>query len=626
DQTVLANEQVINGCCERCGSQVTKKELEQWYFLTTKMAEELLEGLEEVEWPEHVKTLQRNWIGRSDGAMVSFAIGDDEKIEVFTTRPDTLFGVTAIVLAPEHPLAKELCAQNGKKGEFEAYYQAVSAKTNVDRSQAKETEKTALFTGASVAHPFTDEKLPVWIADYVLMEYGTGAVMAVPAHDERDYMFAKAHDLPIKQVIATETPLPYSGTGNLVSSSPYDGQPSAEAAERIVADLESTEKGKFTTTYRLRDWLVSRQRYWGAPIPIVYDPDGKPHPVKDEHLPLLLPEDTDILPGGKSPLERSIAYKKRAEELYGVGWHFDTDTLDTFVDSSWYFLRYLSPIDKNQAFDKDLVKKWLPVDLYIGGIEHATLHLLYARFMYRFLVQNGYVKTSQSEPFKKLFNIGMINMHGAKMSKSKGNVVSPDPLIEHYGTDALRGYELFIGPLDVEAEWSPNGINGVHRFLIKLCNITVNDEDILFSRNLFNTYLYKIEQSIATFRLNTVISTAMEFINEAVKAGVDKETMQKFIITLSPVFPYLCEEIWSNLGGTNSVFNTKWPKRFIFQGAENLDRWKLLKNQKFVTTFTVPAGAIPSNTAIENKANSLGIKFNNYFINHENKVINLIVS
>ncbi len=748
DQTVLANEQVVNGCCERCGSKVTKKELEQWYFQTTKLADELLEGLDDVEWPEHVKTLQRNWIGKSNGAEVEFKTQTSNlKITVFTTRPDTLFGVTAIVLAPEHPLAKELCAKNGKAAEFEAYYETVAAKTNVDRAQGKETAKTAVFTGGYAVHPLTQEKLPIWIADYVLMEYGTGAVMSVPAHDERDFMFAKAHDLPVKVVIEPVTGAPleneefrrsivaivenpksgkvlsinwgselggnlfigggteegedpaetakreiteetgyknirfiaqtetihhhyiahskgvnryiqatglyfqlendeqdktalddmekgkftvewldknvaeqkvadelhrtvfnrlmkgeiFSGSGILVNSGPYSEESSEEATDRIVAELEANDVGKFTTTYRLRDWLVSRQRYWGAPIPIVYDPEGKPHPVKDEHLPLQLPEDVDFLPGGESPLAKSAEYKKLAEKLYGKGWHFDTDTLDTFVDSSWYFMRYLTPNDEKQPFDKDLVKKWLPVDLYIGGIEHATLHLLYARFMYRFLVQHKYISPGEPEPFKKLFNIGMINMHGAKMSKSKGNVVSPDPLIQHYGTDALRGYELFIGPLDIEAEWSPNGINGVHRFIIKASNLAekIGETTTPEMTAAFEQYLDQINNMIANFRLNTVVSEYMKYANTVEKTGISQELVEKFVITLSPVFPYLAEELYSNLGHDQSVFIANWP---VSSGKLATKQIPVLLNQRFIANIDDPGSQAAAEAVVGDNA------------------------
>lgn len=728
DQTVLANEQVKDGCCERCGTRVTKKELSQWYIKTTALAQELLDVLDKLDWPENVKILQRNWIGRSEGASIIFETWENPelKVEVFTTRPDTIYGVTGVVLAPEHPLAKDFVTKDNQAG-YEKYLSEVAAKTNIDRSQTKETEKTAFFTGSYLKHPLTGKKVEVWLADYVLLDYGTGAVMSVPAHDERDFMFAKAHNLPIitviepvtgevreneekrhsivaivedpktekilsinwgpklggnlfvgggiegdedpvaaarreileetgyknvKLVSQTETvhhhyiahsknvnrnieaiglhftleddarqeqtlneneadkfevewltkpeaqnrvkdelhaycfnrlinDQPYVSHGILVNSEEFSGLTSQEGGRKIVEKLSKIGAGKSAITYRLRDWLVSRQRYWGAPIPIVYDPEGKPHAVKDEHLPVLLPEDVDFLPGGESPIARSLEYVERAEKLYGMGWHFDTDTLDTFVDSSWYFLRYLTPNDENQAFDKDLVKKWLPVDLYIGGIEHATGHMLYSRFVYHFLTKFGYLESGDGEPFKRHFNIGMITLHGAKMSKSKGNSISPDPLIEHYGTDALRGYELFIGPMEIEAEWNVRGINGVHKFLIKVNelqdNLAAQADPAVQAR--FNEYLEAITPMIEGLRLNTYLAEAMKFVNDIAGKDIDKDVLSKFVITLSPIFPFLGEEIWHNLANTSSVFKSHWPeklagvketktKQVILQGAK----------------------------------------------------------
>lgn len=711
DKTVLANEQVVNGCCERCGTKVTKKELDQWYFKTTEFADSLLAGLDTVDWQDHVKTLQRNWIGKSTGASVIFN-SSAGPIEVFTTRVDTLFGVNALVLAPEHPLVGVL-TQPDQKNQVSNYLAEVATKTNIDREQEIITEKTGVFTGSYAIHPLSQEKLPVWLADYVLTSYGTGAVMSVPAHDERDWQFAQTHNLPVKPVISPrlvqstgsakyrpgesqisndgiivflkhptnnkylglkwktadwvtlltgvvdegytseETVLKeikeetgyqhfkivktlghvdgqfyhvpkktnklvhsdiflvqledeeqenisadeaakhelvwfttdelaqtltadthqyclklllgkwplYTGEGSLVNSDQFSGLQTEDARKQITETLKKDNRGQTSTTYRLRDWLVSRQRYWGAPIPVVYDPEGKPHPVKDEHLPLTLPTDVDFLPGGESPIAKSKEYQELAEKLYGPGWRFDTDTLDTFVDSSWYYLRYLSPTNDQQAFDPALVKNWFPVDLYIGGIEHATLHLLYARFITQFLAKFNYIDATITEPFQRLFNIGMVNLHGAKMSKSKGNVVTADEIVEHYGTDALRGYELFLGPMDIETEWNQHGINGIYRLLIKLWQIadqlTDRDESDLDSK--FNQYLGTIEPMIKDFRLNTYLSEAMKFINQVDQGQWSTSIWQQFLITLSPVFPFITEELWHQSGQTSSIFHSRWP-------------------------------------------------------------------
>ncbi len=580
DQTVLANEQVVNGCCERCGAAVTKKELAQWFLKTTEFSQELLDGLNEVDWPDRVKLLQRDWIGRSEGASVKFTTEKGE-VEVFTTRPDTLFGVTALVLSPEHPLVVELTTSD-QKAEVEKYVKEVQSKTDIIRQQNWDKEKSAVFTGSYAKHPLTNEDIPVWIADYVLMSYGTGAVMSVPAHDERDYLFAKAYDLPITQVITGSEELPFVDDGKLINSGEYNDLDSKTGAEKITEKLKSIGKGEKKTTFRLRDWLVSRQRYWGAPIPIVYDPDGKPHAVKEEHLPLLLPEDVDFLPGGESPVARSAEYKERAEKLYGKGWYFDTDTLDTFVDSSWYFLRYLSPTDDTQAFNKELVSKWLPVDLYIGGIEHATGHLMYSRFITKFLAKFGYISKDINEPFKQLFNIGAITMHGAKMSKSKGNVVSPDLLIEHYGTDALRGFELFVGPMEVEAEWNNHGMNGIHRFLIKLNNIFLDSignygKDDL--GNEFSSYFGKVEEMAKNFRTNTIIAEYMKFLTILEAKKPSQKVLEDFLITLSPVYPFIAEELWEKMGHAESIFKASWPEVKEFKQIPEL---KVMVDQKFV--------------------------------------------
>lgn len=580
DKTVLANEQVVSGNCERCGMKVTKKQLSQWYLKITDFAEELLDGLETLDWPENVKTLQRNWIGRSEGANVIFHT-DTVSLRVFTTRVDTLFGVTAVMLAPEHPDLPALTTPEYKNSVL-SYVEKAKEQTELDRQKNDDVTKTGVFTGSYALHPLTHQQLPIWVADYVLPTVGTGAVMSVPAHDQRDFEFAKGHSLPIVRVIDSTEDLPYLDEGKLVASGIYDGLDNVEAAKKIADDLESRGFGGPTINYRLRDWLVSRQRYWGAPIPIVYDPEGAPHPVKDEHLPLLLPTDVDFTPGGESPIKRSKEYLARAEQLYGKGWHFETDTLDTFVDSSWYYLRFLSPNDNTQAFDLALVAKWLPVDLYIGGIEHAILHLLYSRFVYRFLVKYKYLTNDNPEPFQQLFNIGMVGLSGAKMSKSKGNVVSPDPLVEHYGTDALRGYELFLGPMENSLDWNPRGINGVHRFLIKIFQLSqkIDETASPAQEALFDGYLGRIDAMMKDFRLNTVISEAMILANALSGASVNREVFSRFLTTLSPAFPFMTEELWSNLGHSESIFESKWPKYFGATLATK--KIKILLDQRFI--------------------------------------------
>ncbi|MEK7170792.1 MAG: class I tRNA ligase family protein, partial [Patescibacteria group bacterium] len=394
------------------------------------------------------------------------------------------------------------------------------------------------------------------------------------------FMTADAHQWAWGQL--QHDPTMYDGRGYLINSGGYDGLDNTEAAEKIAADLAKRGFGGPTVNYRLRDWLVSRQRYWGAPIPIVYDPEGVPHPVRDEHLPLELPTDADFQPGGESPIARSKAYKELAEELYGKGWHFETDTLDTFVDSSWYYLRFLSPDDDTRAFDPALVAKWLPVDLYIGGIEHAILHLLYSRFVYRFLIKYKYLVNDNSEPFQQLFNIGMVGLNGAKMSKSKGNVVSPDPLVEHYGTDALRGYELFLGPMENSLDWNPRGINGVHRFLIKIFQMSqkIDNNPNSAQEALFDGYLARIDMMMKDFRLNTIISEAMILANALAGQAVNKEVFSRFIITLSPAFPFLAEDLWFNLGHKGSIFESRWPK--FFGATQATKKIKILLDQRFI--------------------------------------------
>ncbi len=473
DATVLANEQVVDGRCERCGHEVEARQLEQWFFRITAYADRLLDDLDTIEWPEHVKTMQRNWIGRSTGAEVTFRCEELElDYAVFTTRPDTLFGATFFVLAPEHPDLARLAEGTGQEDAVREYVNGALTGSNETRGDA-DKPKTGVFLGRHVVNPVNDEAIPMYVADYVLMEYGTGAIMAVPGHDGRDYAFAKAYDLPIRRVVegrgeeGDADGLPYAGDGALVNSHPdFDGAHNREALEQIVAWLDDRGKGSASTNYRLRDWLLSRQRYWGCPIPIVHCPTCGTVPVPLDQLPVVLPDVEDYAPKGRSPLAA-------AEDWVNVGCprcdgpaKRETDTMDTFVDSSWYFLRYTDPHNDQAPWDPALLARWAPVDQYIGGVEHAILHLLYARFFVKALADLGHLDVQ--EPFAKLFTQGMITKDGAKMSKSRGNVVSPQEIVARYGADTARAYILFIGPPDKDADWSDTGINGVADFLSKL--------------------------------------------------------------------------------------------------------------------------------------------------------------
>ncbi len=473
DATVLANEQVIDGRCERCGHEVEARQLEQWFFRITQYADRLLDDLDTIEWPEHVKTMQRNWIGRSAGAEVTFRceeLGLD--YAVFTTRPDTLFGATFFVVAPEHPDIERLVAGTGREDAVRSYVNHALAESNELRGAA-DKPKTGVFLGRSVTNPVNGEPIPMWVADYVLMEYGTGAIMAVPGHDERDYAFAKAYDLPIRRVVegadagGDDAGLPYAGDGAIVGSHPdFDGTHNRAALEEIVGWLDREGKGHASTNYRLRDWLLSRQRYWGCPIPIVHCAACGTVPVPLDQLPVELPEVADYAPKGRSPLAAAEDWVATTCPGCAGPARRETDTMDTFVDSSWYFLRYTDPHNDAAPWDPEVLARWAPVDQYIGGVEHAILHLLYARFFTKALADLGHLDVQ--EPFAKLFTQGMITKDGAKMSKSRGNVVSPQEIVERYGADTARAYILFIGPPDKDADWSDTGINGVADFLSKL--------------------------------------------------------------------------------------------------------------------------------------------------------------
>ncbi|MBI4407337.1 MAG: leucine--tRNA ligase, partial [Candidatus Kerfeldbacteria bacterium] len=564
-----------------------------WFFKITDYADQLLNDLETIDWPEPIKLMQKNWIGKSEGAEIEFKVVSNQEsvIRVYTTRPDTLYGVTYLVLSPEHTLVKSIVIPEQKKA-VEDYVIATSKKNDLERmSEGK--EKTGVFTGANAIHPLTGKEVPIWIADYVLGTYGTVAVMAVPAHDERDFEFATKYkdDLEIKRVIFSsqryrmldqktsqsyviskvsdidsndneDDELPYLGAGILVDSEEFNDQHSEDAMWKIAEKAGGVKK----VNYKMRDWLISRQRYWGAPIPIVYDPAGQAHPVKAEHLPLLLPTDVDYLPKGTSPIGTSKSYQALAEELYGKGWHFEVDTMDTLVCSSWYYLRYCDPKNATQFADPEKLAKWLPVDLYVGGAEHAVLHLLYARFFHKALQDFGFIpQVVGREPFAALRNQGMIlGEDNQKMSKSRGNVINPDDVVKQYGSDTLRLYEMFIGPFADVKPWSTSSIKGVHRFLEKVERLQPKvggaELDAETERLLHQT-LKLVSEHIVGFQFNTAISQMMILTNRLHELETVPTTVfQQLLLVLSPFAPHLTAELWSLGGYSGNVWEQTWPK------------------------------------------------------------------
>jgi len=574
-KTGIANEDVVNGRCERCGTEVTKKELHQWMLRITTYADRLLAGLEELDWPEKVKTMQSNWIGRSEGAEVTFtaiaANGSHHLLKIFTTRPDTLFGATYMVMAPEHPLVTELTLPAHAAG-VQAYVEKVKSERDIDR--AAKTEKTGVFTGAYAINPVNDEKIPIWIADYVLLSYGTGAIMAVPAHDERDYEFAKKFGLEIREVISSERGVAqeaYVGDGTMINSGQFTGTPSEEGKKAIVRWLAGRGLGRSTVNYKLRDWVFSRQRYWGEPIPIVHCEKCGAVAVDEKDLPIRLPDVERYQPTGtgESPLAAIQDWVNVPCPKCGGPGKRETDTMPQWAGSSWYFLRYASPRAKD-ALITEQGKEWLPVDLYVGGVEHAILHLLYARFFTMFLHDIDVVDFE--EPFLRLFNQGMITYVGKsgkaeKMSKSKGNVVNPDELVRDFGCDSLRMYELFVGPPELDALWNDNGIQGVHRFLkkawhwVSMYNGQWNaspSREMLTQRHLL---VKNVTERLDTFRMNTIVSSFMEFIGEvtSMKQAPDKETVETFLILIAPFAPHFAEELWQRTGRPPSIFFQRWP-------------------------------------------------------------------
>jgi leucyl-tRNA synthetase len=595
DQTVLANEQVdAEGRCERCGSIVEVRQLEQWFLRITDYAERLLGDLEQIDWPEHVKTMQRNWIGRSEGAEVTFRneeLGID--YPVFTTRPDTLFGATFFVMAPEHPDVMRLVEGTEHEQAVREYVNHALTETNEERGNA-ERPKTGVPLGRTVTNPVNGEQLPMFVADYVLMEYGTGAIMAVPAHDERDYAFAQVFGLPIRRVIAPpregggnavaggDDELPYTGHGVLVNSHPdFDGMPNREAITAIVEWLDREGKGHASVNYRLRDWLVSRQRYWGCPIPIVYCDSCGIVPVRDEQLPVELPDIDDYTPKGRSPLAAAEDWVNTTCPVCGRPARRETDTMDTFVDSSWYFLRYCDAHNEQAAWDPAALREWMPVDQYIGGVEHAILHLMYARFFTKALADLGHVDFQ--EPFQALFTQGMVTKDGAKMSKSRGNVVSPAAIVERLGADTARSYVLFMGPPDQDADWSDEGVEGVHRFLSRLWRLAAENaeragpaiaepigpagaegDDLALLRKT-HWAIDKVSGDLRRFAFNTAIAAVMELLNEGsrLRESAEVETLRFALATaaslLFPFAPHVSADIYDRLTGER-VWEQPWPE------------------------------------------------------------------
>ena len=573
-ETVLANEQVVGGQCERCDSVVVKKDLEQWYFKTTAFAEELLQDLDTLDgWPEKVKTMQRNWIGKSNGAELIFDIdGTDKSMTVYTTRPDTTYGITFMVLAPESELVQELVKGTEYEADVNAFIQKMHTKTEIERT-ASDVEKEGMFIGKYVINPVNGKKIPVWIANYVLADYGTGAIMAVPAHDDRDRDFAEKFNLDIIPVIDEDN--------KMINSEEFNGMDASEAFEGIVEKLAKENRGKKTVNYRLRDWLLSRQRYWGCPIPVVYCDDCGIVPVDKKDLPVLLPTDVEFTGKGESPLTTSKEFATTACPCCGKEARREVDTMDTFVDSSWYFLRYIDPKNTVEPFSKEMVNKWMPVDQYIGGVEHAIMHLLYSRFFVKAFKSMGMVDFD--EPFKNLLTQGMVLMDGSKMSKSKGNTVSPIEIINKYGADTARLFVLFAAPPERDLDWSEQGVEGCFRFLNRVYRLVdelaevaktnaevkaVTKEDKAM-RLVIHSTLKKVTADLSEkFGFNTAIAALMELINEMYKYkeldtrndGIIREGIETIVTILAPFTPHIGEELWTMIGKEGSVFNISWPK------------------------------------------------------------------
>ena len=627
---VLANEQVIDGKCWRCDFEVIKKELSQWFFKITEYAQRLLDDIESLEeWPEKVITMQRNWIGRSEGARIEFPIkGSDKTIPVFTTRPDTLYGATYFLLSPEHPLVEEVIKDSPYEDKVHSFKKKVSKESAIDRVSGV-LGKKGCFTGKYVINPLNDEEIPIWLANYVLMDYGTGAVMAVPAHDQRDFEFAKKYNLPIriviqpknKKVISDTMEAAFDQEGIMVNSGQFNGLPSSKSLDVIIDYLIEKGSGKREVNYRLRDWLISRQRYWGAPIPMIYCSDCGMVPVPESDLPILLPENVDFRPKGMSPLASSKEFVNTICPKCGKEAKRETDTMDTFVCSSWYYLRFCSPKNNTKPFDAEELRYWMPVDQYIGGVEHAILHLLYSRFFTKALYDMGFVNFK--EPFKRLFTQGMVCKDGAAMSKSKGNIVNPGEIFSKFGIDATRIMMLFAGPPEADMEWTDKGMEGASRFLNRVWRLIhsnidcfkepkdkeeISPEDIsVEAKNLkqkTHQTIKKVTEDIEErFHFNTAISAIMELVNEVYKFQLEtgekqskegdifvlRETLEMIIRLLGPIAPHFSEELWHKTGNKEIIYTQPWPKydKKILEEEEKLIVVQV--NGKLRGKLTVPA-------------------------------------
>ena len=642
-KTGLANEEVVNGCCERCGAEVTKKNLKQWMLKITAYADRLLSDLDKLDWPEKVKKMQTDWIGKSYGAEVDFKLeNSDKKITVYTTRPDTLHGATFMVLAPEHAMARELATPETEK-DVEAYIQMAANKSSVDRLQGK--EKTGVFTGSYAINPLNGAKVPIWLSDYVLADYGTGAIMCVPAHDDRDFEFATKFNIPIIQVIAKDgkeienmTEAYTEAVGTMINSGEWNGMESSVLKKEAPHIIEEKGFGRATVNYKLRDWVFSRQRYWGEPIPIIHCPDCGPVPVPEDQLPLLLPDVESYEPTGtgESPLAAIDEWVNTTCPCCGKPAKRETNTMPQWAGSSWYFLRYVDNKNDKELVSKEKADKYLPVDMYIGGVEHAVLHLLYSRFYTKFLYDIGVVDFE--EPFKKLFNQGMITgKNGIKMSKSKGNVVSPDDLVRDYGCDSLRIYEMFVGPPELDSEWDERGIDGVYRFITKFWKLAVNsiEADVKATNEMVklrHQMIHTITRRLEDFSLNTVVSGFMEYnnkFNEIAKkeGGVDKETIETFVTLLSPFAPHIAEELWEMLGKEGSVFeNNKWPEADEDLMKDDEIQVPVQINGKTKVVISVPAD-ISKDDAIAQGREALGDKLTGNIIKEiyvPGRIINIV--